>query len=118
MQTLSSFVSDQLQKRHDGPIPSQDMRFLEQLTAAERQAEQMLSPVERALKVLADDYADLLRETAFLEARRQIYTEMPDAAAKRRFEHCLARAITFGRALRSSSEALMTVLNGNPRPDA
>jgi hypothetical protein len=112
-QSLSGYVRDQLQRRYDGPIPRQELRWVEELLNAERQMEDALSPVEKAVKRLCACYGELMLETARLEASRQVLSETPEPRWQREYKHRRDMAAAHSRALGSSNAALLSLLEND-----
>lgn len=74
-QSLSSFLRAAADAHFEGPIPSADRDRIRIVESAERAFDRALSPLERALKSLSIAYADVLKDSALVEASRQLRTE-------------------------------------------
>lgn len=56
-------------------VPSEQKRFIQQVEAAEREYTHRLPPIERAMLSLGCAYADVLHDSALVEAARQLQAE-------------------------------------------
>ena len=74
-QSLSSFLRAATDAHFEGPIPSADRDRIRIVESAERAFDRALSPLERALKSLSIAYADVLKDSALVEASRQLRAE-------------------------------------------
>lgn len=74
-QSLSSFLRAATDAHFEGPIPAADRDRIRIVESAERAFDRALSPLERALKSLAIAYADVLKDSALVEASRQLRAE-------------------------------------------
>jgi hypothetical protein len=74
-QSLSSFLRAATDAHFEGPIPAADRDRIRIVEGAERAFERALSPLERALKSLSIAYADVLKDSALVEASRQLRAE-------------------------------------------
>ncbi len=74
-QSLSSFLRAAADAHFEGPIPSADRDRIRIVESAERAFDRALSPLERALKSLSIAYADVLKDSALVEASRQLRAE-------------------------------------------
>ena len=70
-QSLSSFLRATTDAHFEGPIPAAERDRIRIVESAER----ALSPLERALKSLSIAYADVLKDSALVEASRQLRAE-------------------------------------------
>src|SRR6202008_5044754 len=71
-QSLSSFLRATTDAHFEGPIPAAERERLRIVESAERAFDRALSPLERAVKSLSIAYADVLKDSALVEARRQL----------------------------------------------
>ena len=74
-QSLSSFLRATTDAHFEGPIPAADRERIRIVEGAERAFDRSLSPLERALKSLSVAYADVLKDSALVEASRQLRAE-------------------------------------------
>jgi hypothetical protein len=74
-QSLSSFLRATTDAHFEGPIPAADRDRIRIVESAERAFDRALSPLERALKSLSVAYADVLKDSALVEASRQLRAE-------------------------------------------
>lgn len=74
-QSLSSFLRAAADAHFEGPIPSADRDRIRIVESAERAFDRALSPLERALKSLSIAYTDVLKDSALVEASRQLRAE-------------------------------------------
>jgi hypothetical protein len=74
-QSLSGFLRAATDAHFEGPIPAADRDRIRIVEGAERAFDRALSPMERALKSLSIAYADVLKDSALVEASRQLRTE-------------------------------------------
>ena len=74
-QSLSSFLRAAADAHFEGPVPAADRDRIRIVESAERAFDRALSPLERALKSLSSAYADVLKDSALVEASRQLRTE-------------------------------------------
>ena len=74
-QSLSSFLRATSDAHFEGPIPAADRDRIRIVESAERAFDRALSPLERALKSLSIAYADVLKDSALVEASRQLRAE-------------------------------------------
>ena len=74
-QSLSSFLRASVDAHFEGPIPAADRDRIRIVESAERAFDRALSPLERALKSLSIAYADVLKDSALVEASRQLQLE-------------------------------------------
>lgn len=74
-QSLSSFLRAASDAHFEGPVPAADRDRIRIVEGAERAFDRALSPLERALKSLSIAYADVLKDSALVEASRQLRTE-------------------------------------------
>ena len=73
--SLSSFLRAATDAHFEGPIPAADRDRIRIVESAERAFDRALSPLERALKSLSIAYADVLKDSALVEASRQLRVE-------------------------------------------
>lgn len=71
-QSLSSFLRAATDAHFEGPIPAADRERIRIVESAERAFDHALSPLERAVKSLSIAYADVLKDSALVEASRQL----------------------------------------------
>jgi hypothetical protein len=74
-QSLSSFLRATTEAHFEGPIPAADRDRIRIVESAERAFDRTLSPLERALKSMSIAYADVLKDSALVEASRQLRAE-------------------------------------------
>ena len=74
-QSLSSFLRATTDAHFEGPVPAADRERIRIVESAERAFDRSLSPLERALKSLSVAYADVLKDSALVEASRQLCAE-------------------------------------------
>jgi hypothetical protein len=80
-QSLSSFLRAATDAHFEGPIPAAERERIRIVEGAERAFDRSLSPLERAVKSLSIAYADVLKDSALVEASRQLRTACePDDA--------------------------------------
>ena len=72
---LSSFLRAATDAHFEGPIPAADRDRIRIVESAERAFDRALSPLERALRSLSIAYADVLKDSALVEASRQLRAE-------------------------------------------
>ncbi len=72
---LSSFLRATTDAHFEGPIPAADRDRIRMVESAERAFDRALSPLERALRSLSIAYADVLKDSALVEASRQLRAE-------------------------------------------
>ena len=77
-QSLSSFLRAATDAHFEGPIPAAERERIRIVENAERAFEQALSPLERAIKSLSVAYADVMRDSALVEASRQLRLDAED----------------------------------------
>lgn len=112
-QSLSSFLRAAADAHFEGPIPSADRDRIRIVESAERAFDRALSPLERALKSLSIAYADVLKDSALVEASRQLRAETATegryAALHRQRAEVLAESATWlGEAARQVAERART----------
>ena len=71
-QSLSSFLRATTDAHFEGPIPAAERERIRIVESAERAFDRSLSPLERAVKSLSIAYADVLKDSALVEASRQL----------------------------------------------
>ena len=74
-QSLSGFLRAATDAHFEGPIPTAERERIRIVENAERAFERSLSPLERAIKSLSIAYADVLKDSALLEASRQLRSD-------------------------------------------
>lgn len=74
-QSLSRFLRAATDAHFEGPIPAAERERIRIVESAERAFERSLSPLERAVKSLTIAYADVLKDSALVEASRQLQSE-------------------------------------------
>jgi hypothetical protein len=98
-QSLSSFLRAATDAHFEGPIPAAARDRIRIVESAERAFDRALSPLERALKSLSIAYADVLKDSALVEASRQLRAESePDgryAALHRQRAEVLAESASW-----------------------
>jgi hypothetical protein len=98
-QSLSSFLRATTDALFEGPIPAADRDRIRIVESAERAFDRALSPLERSLKSLSIAYADVLKDSALVEASRQLHAESePEsgyAALHRQRAEVLAESATW-----------------------
>ena len=82
-QSLSGFLRAATDAHFEGPIPAADRERIRIVESAERAFERALSPLERAIKSLSIAYADVLKDSALIEASRQLRSEPGSEADSR-----------------------------------
>lgn len=71
-QSLSSFLRATTDAHFEGPIPAVERERIRIVENAERALDRSLSPLERAVRSLSIAYADVLKDSALVEASRQL----------------------------------------------
>ncbi|MGH6890717.1 MAG: hypothetical protein ACREEP_00505 [Dongiaceae bacterium] len=71
-QSLSSFLRAATDAHFEGPIPAAERERIRVVESAERAFDHALSPLERAIRSLSMTYADVLKDSALVEASRQL----------------------------------------------
>lgn len=71
-QSLSSFMRAATDAHFEGPIPAAERERIRIVESAERAFDHALPPLERAVKSLSIAYADVLKDSALVEASRQL----------------------------------------------
>jgi hypothetical protein len=74
-QSLSGFLRAATDAHYEGPIPTAERERIRIVENAERAFERSLSPLERAIKSLSIAYADVLKDSALVEASRQLRSD-------------------------------------------
>ncbi|WP_119301326.1 hypothetical protein [Dongia deserti] len=74
-QSLSRFLRAATDAHFEGPIPAAERERIRIVENAERAFERSLSPLERAVKSLSIAYADVLKDSALVEASRQLRSD-------------------------------------------
>jgi len=111
--SLSSFLRAATDAHFEGPIPAADRDRIRIVESAERAFDRALSPLERALKSLSIAYADVLKDSALVEASRQLHAEAgPDsrygALHRQRAEVLAESALWLSDAARQVAERAST----------
>ncbi len=73
--SLSSFLRAATESHFEGPIPAIERDRIRIVESAERAFDRSLPPLERSLKSLIHAYGDVVRDSALVEASRQLRTE-------------------------------------------
>jgi hypothetical protein len=100
-QSLSGFLRAATDAHFEGPIPSAERERIRIVENAERAFERSLSPLERAIKSLSIAYADVLKDSALVEASRQLRSDCgsdsdsPYAALHRQRAEVLAESASW-----------------------
>lgn len=81
--SLSGFLRAATDAHFEGPVPAAERERIRIVENAERAFERSLSPLERAVKSLSIAYADVLKDSALVEASRQLRWESGTAADTR-----------------------------------
>jgi hypothetical protein len=71
-QSLSGFLRAAVDAHFEGPIPAAERERIRIVESAERAFDRALSPLERTVKSLSIAYADVLKDSALVEASRQL----------------------------------------------
>lgn len=79
--SLSSFLRHAAERQFEGPIPAAERDRIRLVETAERAFDRSLPPLERCLKSLSLAYGDVLRDSALVEAGRQLQAELTSAPA-------------------------------------
>jgi hypothetical protein len=74
--SLSSFLRAATESHFEGPIPAIERDRIRIVESAERAFDRSLPPLERSLKSLIHAYGDVVRDSALVEASRQLRVEM------------------------------------------
>jgi hypothetical protein len=74
--SLSSFLRAATESHFEGPIPAIERDRIRIVEGAERAFDRSLPPLERSLKSLIHAYGDVVRDSALVEASRQLRLEM------------------------------------------
>jgi hypothetical protein len=82
-QSLSRFLRAATDAHFEEPIPAVERERIRIVESAERAFERSLSPLERALTSLSAAYADVLKDSALVEAGRQLRLESGPESAPR-----------------------------------
>jgi hypothetical protein len=91
--SLSSFLRAATESHFEGPIPAVERDRIRIVESAERAFDRSLPPLERSLKSLSHAYGDVLRDSALVEASRQLRSELaPEPKAGRDAELYVRRA--------------------------
>ncbi|HEV8389528.1 MAG TPA: hypothetical protein VGQ35_06785 [Dongiaceae bacterium] len=82
-QSLSGFLRAATDAHFEGPIPAVERERIRIVENAERAFDRSLSPLERAVKSLSIAYADVLKDSALVEASRQLRGDAASEGDKR-----------------------------------
>jgi hypothetical protein len=74
-QSLSGFLRAAMDTHFEGPVPPAERERIRIVENAERAFEHALSPLERAVRSLSIAYADVLKDSALVEASRQMQAD-------------------------------------------
>ena len=74
--SLSGFLRAATESHFEGPIPAVERDRIRIVESAERALDRSLPPLERSLKSLIHAYGDVVRDSALVEASRQLRAEM------------------------------------------
>lgn len=74
--SLSSFLRAATESHFEGPIPAVERDRIRIVESAERAFDRSLPPLERSLKSLIHAYGDVVRDSALVEASRQLRVEL------------------------------------------
>jgi len=74
--SLSGFLRSATERHFEGPIPAVARDRIRIVESAERAFDRSLPPLERGLKSLIHAYGDVVRDSALVEASRQLRQEM------------------------------------------
>ncbi len=85
-QSLSSFLRHGADAHYDGPIPAETKERIRVVESAERAQERAMSAMERAMKSLSVAYADVLKDSAMVEASEELQREGVTGVLKERRE--------------------------------
>jgi hypothetical protein len=78
--SLSTFLRNAAESHFEGPIPALERDRIRIVESAERAFDRALPPLERSLRSLTLAYGDVLRDSALVEASRQLLGEAGGAA--------------------------------------
>jgi hypothetical protein len=73
--SLSGFLRAATESHFEGPIPAIERDRIRIVEGAERAFDRSLPPLERSLKSLIHAYGDVVRDSALVEASRQLRLE-------------------------------------------
>ena len=73
--SLSRFLRAAAEDHFEGPIPAVERDRIRIVESAERALDRALPPLERGVRSLSLAYGDVLRDSALVEASRQILAE-------------------------------------------
>ena len=82
-QSLSRFLRAASDAHFEGPIPAAERERIRIVESVERAFERSLSPLEGALKSLSIAYADVLKDSALVEASRELRVEADPESSSR-----------------------------------
>ena len=74
-QSLSGFLRAAADAHFEGPVPAAERERIRIVESAERAFDHALSPLERAVRSLSIAYADVLKDSALVEASRQMQAD-------------------------------------------
>lgn len=74
--SLSRFLRTAAERHFEGPVPAVERDRIRIVEGAERAFDHSLPPMERRLKSLIHAYGDVVRDSALVEASRQLRQEM------------------------------------------
>jgi hypothetical protein len=74
--SLSGFLRAATENHFEGPIPAIERDRIRIVESAERAFDRSLPPLERSLKSLIHAYGDVVRDSALVEASRQLRMEI------------------------------------------
>ena len=77
--SLSRFLRATAEDHFEGPIPAAERDRIRIVESAERAFDRALPPLERGVRSLGLAYGDVLRDSALVEASRQIVAETGQA---------------------------------------
>lgn len=78
--SLSGFLRAAADSHFEGPIPAVERNRIRIVESVERAFDRALPTLERGLKSLSNAYADVLRDSALVEASRQLRAEVARAS--------------------------------------
>ena len=118
-QSLSSFLRAATNAHFEGPIPAAERDRIRIVESAERAFDRALSPLERALKSLSIAYADVLKDSALVEASWQLRSESEEgryaALHRQRAEVLADSAIWLSEAARQVAERARAEVSATSR---
>lgn len=78
--SLSSFLRQSAENHFEGPIPAVERDRIRIVESAERAQDRSLPPLERSLRSVTLAYGDVIRDSALVEASRQLLAELQSSA--------------------------------------